>query len=118
MISQREVERQYHKLSEKVKKDSYYNIDLNNRVNCYSCDCGHITKTKDVDAGVTPFIHNCEMCGKMAKSSFYNDTHPDLLPTQEWYRPSLNEVLKLRSKPHVLDHVFNGGLMSRKISGK
>jgi hypothetical protein len=86
-----------------------------NRVNCYFCKkCGHITKTVDIDAGVTPFMHECEKCGELAISSFYKDIAPNSSPTQEWYRPTLEESLKIKSDG-LLRHIFSGGLNIRKI---
>ena len=84
-------------------------------VNCYSCNCGHITKTIDIDPGTTPFLFTCEKCGDMARSSFYIDRTPDQKPTIEWYRPTIEEVLKLRKEPGLLEHILNGGLEYRKI---
>ena len=84
-------------------------------VNCYRCPQGHITKTIDKDPGVTPFLHLCHKCGDMATSSFYNDTHPDIEPVEEWYRPSLKKVLKMKKDQQMLDHILNGGLDVRKI---
>ena len=117
MISQREVERKYSKLMNDVQTNKFYTeIDLSNRVNCYTCDkCGHITKTKDVDAGVTPFIFNCEKCNSTAMSSFYKDIAPEQKPTYEWYRPDLKRTLKLRKDEYELDHVLSGGLLARKF---
>lgn len=115
MESQRSVERKYQKLMEDVATKDYYKIDLTNRVNCYVCSCGRITKTKDVDAGVTPFMFNCEKCGGEARSTFYKDIAPDQQPTIEWYRPTLKQVLKMRNKPGMLDHILQGGLDDRKI---
>lgn len=115
MISQREVERKYKALMHDVARSDFYKIDLTDRVNCYKCDCGHTTKTIDVDAGVTPFMHSCEKCGSMARSSFFKDINADAEPTQEWYRPDLKEIMKYRGKEHILDHIFNGGLLNRKI---
>ncbi len=116
MLSQREVARKYNALINDVKTKDFYKIDLTNRVNCYTCQtCGHITKTKDVDSGVTPFMFGCEKCSQTAYSSFYKDIAPHLTPTVEWYRPSLAEVQKMRSKNSgALDHVLQGGLLSRK----
>lgn len=116
MISQREVERRYKKLMHDVENDDYYKVDLTNRINCYVCDCGHITKTKDIDAGVTPFYFNCEKCGGMARSTFFTDIAPQQPPTFEWYRPSLEECLKMRKKPELLEHILKGGLRYRSIS--
>ncbi len=120
MESQRSIERNYKKLLNDVATKDYYNIDLTNRVNCYKCkDCNHITKTKDIDAGVTPFMHTCERCDGMAYSTFYTDIAPAQKPTQEWYRPSLIETLKYRKKEFgesMLDHIFKGGLQVREIT--
>lgn len=114
-LSQRETEKKYNKLMKSVQEDEFFKTDLTNRVNCYRCQCGHITKTKDIDPGVTPMMFNCEKCQKTASSTFYTDIAPEQKPTIEWYRPSLKEVLKLRNRPHFLDHIFNGGLLSRPI---
>lgn len=109
------LKNQYDKLLEQVKTDDFYlKIDLNNRVNCYVCQhCNHITKTVDVDAGVTPFLHGCEECGELASSSFYKDIAPSKEPTEEWYRPNWEEFEKLNKA--VQDHILNGGLSSRRI---
>jgi hypothetical protein len=115
MKSQREVEKKYNELMQRVATDEYYKIDLTNRVNCYICSCGHITKTKDVDAGCTPMFHSCEKCGKSARSTFYKDIAPEKNPTQEWYRPSLSKVLKMRKNESLLDHILSGGLDCRNI---
>ena len=111
----KEIKRRYNRLMWDVKTNDFYKIDLTNRVNCYQCSCGHTTKTKDIDAGVTPFMHRCEKCGGMAHSSFYADIIPDKQPTEEWYRPTLKQVLKMRSNPELLEHIFNGGLDCRKV---
>jgi hypothetical protein len=117
MKSQRQIERDYNKLMNDVKTSDYYKIDLTNRVNCYTCQsCGHITKTKDIDAGVIPFMFMCEKCNGTAYSSFFKDIAPNQEPTIEWYRPTLKQILKLRNKPDVLHHIFNGGLEYRKIN--
>lgn len=116
MKSQREIARKYNKLLKSVETDDFYKIDLANRVNCYVCSCGHITKTKDIDAGVTPFMHKCEKCGQMAQSTSYKDIVPEQQPTEEWYRPSLKKVLKMRKNEGMLHHIFQGGLCVRRVS--
>lgn len=108
----RQIEQEYKKLMKDVATSDYYKVDLTNRVNCYTCSEGHIAKTKDIDAGVTPMFIQCK-CDKRASSSFYTDSAPSIEPTHEWYRPSLAETLKL--KFNMLDHVLCGGLMIRKI---
>jgi regulator of RNase E activity RraB len=115
MESQRQIEKKYQKLIYEVSNNDFYKIDLSNRVNCYSCKCEHITKTIDIDAGVTPFMFTCEKCGGDAHSSFFKDIAPNQKPTFEWYRPDLKQVLKLRSKPGLLDHILSGGLDYRRI---
>jgi hypothetical protein len=115
MISQAEVQRKYETLMNDVATKDYYKIDLTNRVNCYKCKCGHITKTKDIDAGVTPMMFNCESCDGTAMSTFFTDVAPHQNPTIEWYRPTIDELLKMRNKPELVDHVLQGGLCHRKI---
>ncbi len=116
MKSQRQIEREYNKLLQDVATHDYYKIDLTNRVNCYTCqNCGYITKTKDIDPGVIPFMFSCEKCNGTAYSSFFKDIAPNQNPTFEWYRPTLKQVLKMRNKESMLDHILNGGLDYRKI---
>lgn len=118
MISVKEIIKKYNELLLKVKTEDFYKIDLTNRVNCYRCStCHHITKTKDIDAGVTPFMFTCENCGETATSTFYTDIAHLQEPTIEWYRPSLKQVLKLRKKEDngMIDHILQGGLDDRKI---
>lgn len=101
---------------EDVATSDFYKIDLTNRVTCYTCSaCRHITKTKDIDVGVTPFMFVCEKCGNNANSSFYKDIAPTQNPTVEWYRPSLKEVFKLRKDEFLVDHILRGGLHFRII---
>ena len=116
MQSQREIERKYNKLLKDVETDDFYKIDLTNRVNCYVCGCGHITKAKDVDAGVTPMMFSCEKCEETARSTFYKDIAPEQKPTIEWYRPTLKQVLKMRKNEGMLDHILQGGLDVRRVS--
>jgi hypothetical protein len=115
MKSQREIERRYNSLLKEIETSDFYKVNLENRVNCYVCKCGHITKTKDVDSGVTPFIHECEKCGENARSTFYQDIVPNKEHTGEWFRPSLKQVLKMRKNESMLEHILQGGLYFRKI---
>lgn len=106
-ISERELERKYSKLDIKPADP--------NRTNCYTCHCGHVMKTIDINYGVTPMFMACEHCGGQSVSSFYKDIHPDLAPTHEWFVPTLQEIKKYRRNLGMLDHIFNGGLEIRKI---
>lgn len=114
-MKRKHIERDYEKLLEAVRTNPYYTrIDLTNKVNCYTCpNCKHITKTKDIAPGVTPMFHSCEKCNTLANSSFFRDIAPQQQPTQEWYRPTLAEVLKMNAG--LQEHVLSGGLCCRKI---
>lgn len=115
MKSVREVVRQYNSMLKRVAGRQMFG-ENGNGVNCYVCDgCGHITKTVDVDPGVTPFMHICEKCGGWARSTMYRDIAPDQKPTQEWYRPTLEQCLKFRKHESMLQHVLDGGLDIRKL---
>jgi len=98
----------------------YYSTHVKRGVNCYTCpSCKHITKTIDVDAGVTPFMHLCEQCKKeLGQSSMYKDIAPNQQPTEEWYRPTLEEVLEMHKAGdyNMVSHIVRGGLHQRKIS--
>ena len=116
-MKKEEIEKRYSELISDVKTNEFYTkIDLTNRVNCYTCTkCRRTTKTKDIDAGVTPFIIGCSHCGAEATSSMYHDNAPSLKPTQEWYRPELKELLDGSRSEAALDHVLSGGLELREV---
>jgi hypothetical protein len=113
------ITEKYNALIEDVQTNDYYTrIDLTNRVNCYQCPgCKDVTKTKDVDRGVTPAMISCSWCGSVAHSTFYKDIAPYRLHTKEWYRPSLEEVLEIAaSKENAVEHILMGGLVMRDVS--
>lgn len=115
MISQREVTKRYEALLKDVAESDFYKVDLTSRVNCYYCTrCNRTTKTKDIDAGVTPMMFTCRFCGSIARSTFGKDIAPDVEPHGVWYRPTLKQVLKMRNKPEMLDHILRGGLEYRE----
>lgn len=118
MTSQREVERQYKKLLNDVATNDYYKVDLTNRINTYGCGFAHLTVTIDRDAGVTPMFLNCVHCGTQASSAGYQPKNKEhLIPTHEWFRPSLDQCLKMRNKNSaLLDHILRGGLELRPIN--
>lgn len=114
-----------HQLSKKHVKARYekmlglYNQPVQDRFNCYVCICGHITKTVDLHMGVIPMFFKCEQCGGQGTSTYFNDIAPTQQATIEWYRPTLQEALNMRSKfPSLLEHVLNGGLCNRKVKPK
>jgi len=114
-----EIEKRYNKLLHEVATNEYYTkVDLTNRVNSYVCPEGHISKTRDVDSGVTPMFIKCESCQHQAASRFYKDVNPIQDVTQEFYRPSLRQLLKMSTREWndgMIEHVLSGGLMIRKI---
>ena len=109
-------EKEYNDLVKNFETSDYYrNIDLENRVNCYHCQkCGHITKTKDIDRGVIPFMRKCEKCNNLTYSSFYEDIAPLQQIAEEWYRPKYDEYKKMSISTQ--NHILNGGLVSRKVT--
>lgn len=119
MESQREIERRYMRMLDAVRQAAPSTSRTG--INCYVCqnkDCGHVTKTIDVDRGTTPFIYNCEKCNAEAISTFYKDIAPEKEPSIEWFRPTLQQTQKYKSNPGMLDHILDGGLDDRKINGK
>lgn len=85
------------------------------KLNIYTCEkCrGHIV-TKDVDAGVTPFMIRCyatEDCPGNMQSSMYRVFDQSMKASHEWYSPNKEELIKLDRWSR--DHVAKGGLMMR-----
>lgn len=110
----------YEKLLGEVSSKDFYKVDLDNRINTYTCvrkSCGNVIITKDVDAGVTPFIIGCPKCGERAQSSFYKAALGST-PTHEWYRPSLDELKGNAHGPGAIEHILRGGLLLRQIQNK
>ena len=84
-MTKKQLISRYNQLMIDVETNSYYtDIDLTNRVNCYVCGCGNVVKTKDIDAGCTPFMILCDKCNEFAKSTFYKDIKPNIEPQYEW----------------------------------
>ena len=90
------------------------------KVNCYTCSqCGQITKTIDIDNGVTPMGIECPYCHGEAMSSFYQDIAPNIGVTYEWYRPYLVDVLGMINKQFfTVNHILHGGLLRRPCEKK
>jgi hypothetical protein len=103
-------------------------FDGKGKKNIYQCQtCLGLICTVDRDKGVTPFMIDCKStpgCKGPMQSSFYM-THPMLVPTFEWFRPSGEELAatcasltgpyaEQRTAAYV-DHVNRGGLILRPI---
>jgi len=111
-MNKKQITKKYNDI---VKIYENEDINLTNKINCYRCPkCKHITKTKDIDKGVTPAFFQCEKCNELASTTFYNDIIPNKEPTFEWFRPPLKVVLKMK-EDGLLDHILQGGLDYRKI---
>lgn len=112
-MNKKQIISAYNKMLIESKKE-----DNSPTINCYVCDsCQHITKTIDVDNGVTPMFKKCNNCNGYAKSSFYKDLLPSQSPSEEWYIPSLSQVLKYnrQNKTTLVEHILKGGLCNRVI---
>lgn len=105
-------EKAYEKLLAEVDESNFIP-----RENCYLCPhCGHVTKTVDINSGISPFMMACEKCNQYARSSFYEDLAPEQGPTWEWYRPELHEFLyRYKTSPQTREHILQGGLMVRPV---
>lgn len=85
-------------------------------VNCYTCRaCGARHVTRNVDAGVTPFLIQCRRCGDMASSCFYR-VDQSTAPGFEWYRPDAAEREALT--PELREWVDGGRLLLREIPAR
>ncbi len=81
------------------------------KLNIYTCDrChGHVV-TKDLDAGVTPFLIPCSTttgCKGFMKSSMYRVFDQGMKPDLVWYRPGADEIVP----EDMREHVARGGLI-------
>lgn len=90
-----------------------HHAHLKGKVNIYVCrTCrGHIV-TRDIDAGVTPFMLKCRAkleCDGDMQSSMYRVFDQEVREDYQWYRPTAAEALGAWER----DHVAAGGLMLR-----
>jgi hypothetical protein len=91
------------------------------RKNVYLCNaCGGGWVSADLDIGVTPFMDQCPLCGRLeGRSLFYNVPQPilaDIPARVEWYKPTHAEKAGLTNM--MLSHVQNGGLVRRLVPVK
>jgi len=84
------------------------------RLNIYACEkCrGHIV-TRDLHAGVTPFMLRCHAtdgCAGMMKSSLYRVFDQSVRETHQWVRPAEGDDVD----PRLFGHIAMGGLILRQ----
>lgn len=87
------------------------------RINEYRCKRGHVTATRDLHEGTTPFMIGCKTdgCSEAAYSSFYR-VSGRLLPSHEFFRPTPAQTAAMDAQyGGYADHVAKGGLCLRKI---
>lgn len=93
-------------------------MEEKNKVNTYTCQANnqHVTVTVNRDEGVTPMFIDCPTCNHRAVSGFYR-CDQGLIPTHEWYKPTLAEIKRAKRKHQraYIDHVNMGGLLMRPI---
>ena len=82
------------------------------RLNIYTDSEDLVMITVDVNFGKSALIVKHHETGRMLKSLCYL-VPQDIVPTHEWYRPTMEEH-KLLPRD-MREHVSNGGLMLRKI---
>ena len=110
MIQKENIEKRYNELVKEIEGKRMY--DGRGTVDRYTCDtCGHIIYTTYRDKGVTPFTIKCTRCGgtKYHDKTYDKKTVPSYVMVMDWYRPSLEDVLKMSDS--MIEHVLNGGLV-------
>lgn len=112
-MTKEQITKSYEKLVSEIEDMKMY--DGRGTVDEYICDrCCDSTYTTYRDKGVTPLVMRCRKCGGNA---VHRSTYPKgsveyirtLVKVQDWYRPSLEETLKMSEG--MIDLVLNGGLI-------
>lgn len=104
------IEKKYNELIKSIEGKRMY--DGRGTVDRYTCSsCGHIIYTTYRDKGVTPFAMRCHRCGgtKYHDKTYDKKSVPDYVLVMDWYRPTLEDTLKMSDG--MIDHVLNGGLI-------
>ena len=92
------IKRKYNELVASLEDAKMY--DGRGEYNGYVCEkCGYITATLYKEKGVTPFIIQCEKCGKAAMHKITSRNAPPAAPNisevKNWVRPTLAHLHKL-----------------------
>lgn len=106
------IKRKYNELVTSLEDAKMF--DGRGEYNGYVCEkCGYITATLYKEKGVTPFIIQCEKCGKAAKHKITSrnapPADPNISEVKNWVRPTLDQLMKMSQA--TIDHVLNGGLV-------
>ena len=106
------IKRKYNELVASLEDAKMY--DGRGEYNGYVCEkCGYITATLYKEKGVTPFIIQCEKCGKSAMHKITSrnapPADPNISEVKNWVRPTLDQLMKMSQA--TIDHVLNGGLV-------
>ena len=114
-MNKKQIKLAYKKMLWQVADRDETNPEQQGLTNCYICkNCHHVDKYYYTESGTTPMVVECTKCKKRGSfSGMMRDLLPNAEPNQEWFRPSLNETLKMAHHPHMLHHVLNGGLLRR-----
>lgn len=109
-MKKEDIGERYRELVEGIENARMY--DGRGTVDRYVCeDCQNIIFTTYRDKGVTPFTMKCRRCGgTMCHDKTYrkNDV-PNYVLVFEWYRPTIDEVLKMSDG--MAAHILSGGLL-------
>ena len=109
-MKKEDIEKKYNELVNSIEKKRMY--DGRGTVDRSTCDtCGHIIYTTYRDKGVTPFTMRCNRCGgtKYHDKTYDKNTVPDYVNVMDWYRPTLEQTLKMCDGK--IQHVLDGGLI-------
>lgn len=106
------IKRKYNELVASLEDAKMY--DGRGEYNGYVCEkCGYITATLYKEKGVTPFIIQCEKCGKAAMNKITSrnapPADPNISEVKKWVRPTLDQLMNMSQA--TIDHVLNGGLV-------
>ena len=113
-MDQKKLKAAYKNMVRRVEADTRRS-EQKGLTNCYTCtNCGQVDKYLYVDSGTAPMVVGCSSCKKRSSfSSLMKQQAPNLAPTWEWFRPSLEQVKTFSKQPQLLMHILNGGLLRR-----
>ncbi len=109
-MNKEQIKEEYNQLVNEIEEKKMY--DGRNTVDRYVCKrCGSHLYTTYIDKGVTPFVIQCRRCSlgtMMHDKTFRKETVPPYIVVFGWYRPTLEQTLKMSEA--AIHHVLQGGL--------